>query len=76
MMMPTREQYVESLRQAALEVAERANELFPPLEQRASVTVQITFNPDEVPLVQVIQKIQPMEATWALIGAKKEGDAT
>lgn len=68
MMMPTREQYVESLRQAAMEVAERADELFPPLEQRASVTVQITFNPDEAPLVQVTQTIQPMEAMWALVG--------
>lgn len=74
-MVPTREQYVESLRQAAMEVAERADELFPQLEQRASVTFQIVFNPDEVPLLQVTQTIHPMKAIWALVSAKKEGDA-
>lgn len=71
-MMPTREQYVESLRQAAMEVAERADELFPQLEQRASVTFQIVFNPDEVPLLQVTQTIQPMKAMWALIGGDRK----
>lgn len=73
-MMPTREQYVASLSEAAQEVSRRADELFPPLDHRMKVTVSIVIEPCCVPTIEVKQEISSMSAGYALFGSGRGGN--
>ena len=74
----TREDYVEMLRLAALEVADRADELIPTIDHRASLEVAVKLEPDCIPSIEVRQSIHPMEALRFLasrpVKKRKEGD--